>query len=148
MSQRFFTRKVRFHHVPLLALSFILTFPFAALSQHSPKIPFPYGPMGLNSMPWIVAKESNLFAKNGLDVDMIFVGVSTVMVQSMLSGFRQCRRPWRTGGHCQRFERRRYYPGCGDGTLFHSVPDGAATDYGDGRPKRKKSRDHQIWSRD
>jgi ABC-type nitrate/sulfonate/bicarbonate transport system substrate-binding protein len=86
MSQRFFTRKVRFHHVPLLALSFILTFPFAALSQHSPKIPFPYGPMGLNSMPWIVAKESNLFAKNGLDVDMIFVGVSTVMVQSMLSG--------------------------------------------------------------
>jgi NitT/TauT family transport system substrate-binding protein len=42
--------------------------------------------MGLNSMPWIVAKEANLFEKNGLNVDMIFVGVSTVMVQSMLSG--------------------------------------------------------------
>jgi ABC-type nitrate/sulfonate/bicarbonate transport system substrate-binding protein len=37
-------------------------------------------------MPWIVAKENNLFLKNGVDVDMIFVGVSTVMIQSMLSG--------------------------------------------------------------
>src|SRR5262244_4266351 len=65
---------------------FVLVVPFTALSQYSSKIPFPYGPMGLNSMPWIVAKEANLFEKNGLNVDMIFVGVSTVMVQSMLSG--------------------------------------------------------------
>ena len=86
MAQWFSTRKVRFSNIPLLALFFILFFPFAALSQHSPKIPFPYGPMGLNSMPWIVAKEANLFEKNGLNIDMIFVGVSTVMVQSMLSG--------------------------------------------------------------
>jgi ABC-type nitrate/sulfonate/bicarbonate transport system substrate-binding protein len=42
--------------------------------------------MGLNSMPWIVANEGNLFTENGLQVDMIFVGVSTVMIQSMLSG--------------------------------------------------------------
>ena len=86
MAQRFFIRKVRFSHISLVATFFILLFPFAALSQHSPKIPFPYGPMGLNSMPWIVAKEANLFEKNGINVDMIFVGVSTVMVQSMLSG--------------------------------------------------------------
>jgi hypothetical protein len=86
MTQRFFRRKVRFSHVPSLVLCLILILPFAALSQQLPKVPFPYGPMGLNSMPWIVAKESNLFAKNGLDVDTIFVGVSTVMVQSMLSG--------------------------------------------------------------
>jgi NitT/TauT family transport system substrate-binding protein len=86
MAPRFFTRNVRLSYVALLTLSFILILSFAAWSQHLPKIPFPYGPMGLNSMPWIVAKESNLFAKNGLDVDTIFVGVSTVMVQSMLSG--------------------------------------------------------------
>ena len=86
MAQRFFIRKVRFSHISLVATFFILLFPFAALSQHSPKIPFPYGPMGLNSMPWIVAKEANLFEKNGINVEMIFVGVSTVMVQSMLSG--------------------------------------------------------------
>ena len=86
MAQRFFTRKVRFRRIQFLALFFILIFPSAGLSQHAPRIPFPYGPMGLNSMPWIVAKEANLFEKNGLNVDMIFVGVSTVMVQSMLSG--------------------------------------------------------------
>ncbi len=86
MAQRFFTRKVRFRQFPLLALCFIVIFPFTALAQHAVRIPFPYGPMGLNSMPWIVAKEANLFEKNGLNVDVIFVGVSTVMVQSMLSG--------------------------------------------------------------
>ena len=86
MVQRFFTRKVRFSRIQFLALFFILIFPSAGLSQHAPRIPFPYGPMGLNSMPWIVAKEANLFEKNGLNVDMTFVGVSTVMVQSMLSG--------------------------------------------------------------
>ena len=86
MAQGFFIRKVRFSRIQFLVLFFILIFPSAGLSQHSPKIPFPYGPMGLNSMPWIVAKEANLFEKNGLNVDMIFVGVSTVMVQSMLSG--------------------------------------------------------------
>jgi NitT/TauT family transport system substrate-binding protein len=86
MAQRFFIRQVPFTCISLLVLCLILILPFAALSQQLPKVPFPYGPMGLNSMPWIVAKESNLFAKNGLDVDTIFVGVSTVMVQSMLSG--------------------------------------------------------------
>jgi NitT/TauT family transport system substrate-binding protein len=87
MGQWFSTRKTSFA-CKFLCFAFfsVLVVPFAALSQHSPKIPFPYGPMGLNSMPWIVAKEANLFEKNGLNVDMIFVGVSTVMVQSMLSG--------------------------------------------------------------
>src|SRR5438093_6241480 len=61
-------------------------YPYIVSCQHPVKIPYPYGPMGFNRMPWIVAKESNLFAKNGVDVDMIFVGVSTVMIQSMLSG--------------------------------------------------------------
>src|SRR5919106_3831969 len=69
----------------LFLLAF-MTAPAVTLAQQLTKISFPYGPMGLNSMPWIVAKESNLFAKNGVDVDMIFVGVSTVMIQSMLSG--------------------------------------------------------------
>src|SRR5439155_22213811 len=69
-----------------VVLSVSVIAPSLVSGQQPAKIPFPYGPMGLNSMPWIVAKESNLFAKNGVDVDMIFVGVSTVMIQSMLSG--------------------------------------------------------------
>jgi len=87
MAQWFTTRQVRFSRLLFwFALFLVLVAPSAALTQQSLKIPFPYGPMGLNSMPWIVAKEANLFEKNGLNVDMIFVGVSTVMVQSMLSG--------------------------------------------------------------
>jgi ABC-type nitrate/sulfonate/bicarbonate transport system substrate-binding protein len=87
MTQRSFTERARFRYLLLsAAFSLVLLAPAVGLSQSSVKIPFPYGPMGLNSMPWIVAKEANLFEKNGLNVDMIFVGVSTVMVQSMLSG--------------------------------------------------------------
>src|SRR5919198_6667492 len=87
MERRFSTQAARLSRMlPSLALFFTLIAPSAALSQHPMKVPFPYGPMGLNSMPWIVAKEARLFEKNGLDVDMIFVGVSTVMIQSMLSG--------------------------------------------------------------
>ena len=55
-------------------------------SQELMKIAFPYGPLGLNSLPWVVAKERRLFEKNGLDVDMVYVGASAVIVQSMLSG--------------------------------------------------------------
>jgi NitT/TauT family transport system substrate-binding protein len=58
----------------------------AAGSQELTKITFPYGPHGLNSMPWVIAKEARIFEKNGLDVDMVYVGASAVIVQSMLSG--------------------------------------------------------------
>ena len=34
----------------------------------------------------MVAKEARIFEKNGLDVDMVYVGASAVIVQSMLSG--------------------------------------------------------------
>ncbi len=58
----------------------------AARSQELTKITFPYGPHGLNSMPWVIAKEARIFERNGLDVDMVYVGASAVIVQSMLSG--------------------------------------------------------------
>jgi NitT/TauT family transport system substrate-binding protein len=60
--------------------------PAAGLCQELTKVPFPYGPLGLNSLPWVIAKETRLFEKNGLDVDMVYVGASAVIVQSMLSG--------------------------------------------------------------
>jgi NitT/TauT family transport system substrate-binding protein len=87
MGHRCFAQAIRFTR-KFLSFAFLLLLitPTAAVSEQGLKIPFPYGPMGLNSTPWIVAKEANLFTKNGLDVDMIFVGVSTVMIQSMLSG--------------------------------------------------------------
>lgn len=57
-----------------------------AFAQEPIKLPFPYGPLGLNSVPFLVAKEARLFEKHGLAVDMVYVGASAVMVQSMLSG--------------------------------------------------------------
>ena len=69
-----------------LAILWLLLLPKLTLSQELTKIAFPYGPLGLNSMPWVIAKEARLFEKNGLDVDMVYVGASAVIVQSMLSG--------------------------------------------------------------
>src|SRR5215213_9383219 len=68
-----------------LAVSIPLVPPPAA-SQGPIKLPFPYGPLGLNSVPFLIAKEARLFEKHGLAVDMVYVGASAVMVQSMLSG--------------------------------------------------------------
>jgi len=70
-----------------LIVSFLVLFPAEfASSQELTKIAFPYGPLGLNSLPWVVAKERRFFEKNGLDVDMVYIGASAVIVQSMLSG--------------------------------------------------------------
>jgi NitT/TauT family transport system substrate-binding protein len=55
-------------------------------AQEPTKVLFPYGPLGLNSVPFVVAKEARLFEKHGLAIDMVYVGASAVMVQSMLSG--------------------------------------------------------------
>ena len=71
--------------VRAMALFFLLI-PSLSFSQELTKVLFPYGPLGLNSIPWVVAKQTRIFEKNGLDVDMIYVGASAVIVQSMLSG--------------------------------------------------------------
>ena len=71
-----------------LWLSFVLVLCAApaAVAQDTIRFPFPYGPLGLNSVPFVVAREAKLFEKHGLSVDMVYVGASAVMVQSMLSG--------------------------------------------------------------
>ena len=74
----------RFHN-RLVGL-WLLVIPQLTSAQELTKVPFPYGPLGLNSLPWVVAKEARLFEKNSLDVDMVYVGASAVIVQSMLSG--------------------------------------------------------------
>ena len=61
-------------------------------------------------------KKSASSRRTGVDLDMVYVGASAVIVQSMLSGS-QCRRFWRSGRHHQRAARRRYHPGSRDGAL-------------------------------
>jgi ABC-type nitrate/sulfonate/bicarbonate transport system substrate-binding protein len=59
---------------------------FTAPLYATTKVSFPYTPIGVASWPWWIAKEAGYFDKNGLDVDMIYVGASPVIVQAMLGG--------------------------------------------------------------
>lgn len=72
--------------IAIAALCAALSSATAVRGQEPIKLPFPYGPLGLNSLPFVIAKETRLFEKHGLSVDMVYVGASAVMVQSMLSG--------------------------------------------------------------
>jgi NitT/TauT family transport system substrate-binding protein len=76
---------LRFTAIGIVSL-LLFFLPATVSSQELAKLAFPYGPLGLNSLPWVVAKDARLFEKNGLDVDMVYVGASAVIVQSMLSG--------------------------------------------------------------
>jgi ABC-type nitrate/sulfonate/bicarbonate transport system substrate-binding protein len=74
------------HSLESFCILLLLSTISPAWPQHLTKVPFPYGPIGLNSIPWVVAKDSHIFEKNGLDVDMIYIGASSAIVQSMLAG--------------------------------------------------------------
>ena len=70
------------------ALAFVV---LAALSTGKPvaaldKIKFPYSPISYHSLPFLVAYEAKLFEKYGLEVDPVFAGASSLIVQSMLAG--------------------------------------------------------------
>src|SRR6266478_9649629 len=69
----------------LLLVMFLL--PSAPLhAQGLKKVPFPFSPIGINCLPWFVAKESRIAEKNGIEFDPVFIGASAVLFQSMLSG--------------------------------------------------------------
>src|SRR5262245_31220738 len=55
-------------------------------AQALKKVPFPFSPIGLNCLPWFVAKDARLSEKYGIDLDPIFIGASSALFQSMLSG--------------------------------------------------------------
>jgi ABC-type nitrate/sulfonate/bicarbonate transport system substrate-binding protein len=69
----------------LTSLLFLLsTLPLEA--QALKKVPFPFSPIGLNCLPWFIAKDARIGEKYGLDFDPVFIGASSALVQSMLSG--------------------------------------------------------------
>jgi ABC-type nitrate/sulfonate/bicarbonate transport system substrate-binding protein len=70
-----------------LAICLVLLLDASSLSaQGLKKVPLPFSPIGLNCLPWFVAKEARLYEKHGIDVDPVFIGASSVLIQSMLSG--------------------------------------------------------------
>src|SRR5262245_18495222 len=71
-----------------LAVIFIIAtlLPNPAWSQASKKVPFPFSPIGLNCLPWFVAKDARVFDKYGIDFDPVFIGASSALFNAMLSG--------------------------------------------------------------
>jgi ABC-type nitrate/sulfonate/bicarbonate transport system substrate-binding protein len=65
-----------------LVAALAVTDPAAALD----KIKFPYSPISYHSLPFLVAYEARLYEKHGLEVDPVFAGASSLIVQSMLAG--------------------------------------------------------------
>ena len=50
------------------------------------KVLFPYSVINYSSLPWMIAKDAGLFRKHELDVDLVFMGSSALILQSMLAG--------------------------------------------------------------
>jgi len=55
-------------------------------AQPLKKVPFPFSPIGLNCLPWFVAKDARIFEKHGIDFDPVFIGASSALFNAMLSG--------------------------------------------------------------
>lgn len=74
----------------LIAIAYLATLSAALLNIESAaaldKVKFPYSPISYHSLPWLVAYEARLFERHGLDVNPVFVGASSLIVQSMLAG--------------------------------------------------------------
>jgi ABC-type nitrate/sulfonate/bicarbonate transport system substrate-binding protein len=81
-------------HLPLRAALKLIAIPLlvafllsgTAHAQGLKKVPFPFSPIGINCLPWFVAKESRIAENHGIDFDPVFIGASAVLFQSMLSG--------------------------------------------------------------
>jgi len=70
----------------LFIIAAALLLPGLLQAQPLKKVPFPFSPIGLNCLPWFVAKDARIFDKYGIDFDPIFIGASSALFQSMLSG--------------------------------------------------------------
>ncbi len=71
--------------VALAILIGALFFP-SPLPAQVKKVPFPFSPIGLNCLPWFVAKDARIFDKYGIDFDPVFIGASSALFNAMLSG--------------------------------------------------------------
>ncbi len=65
---------------------FVFLVPSVSWGQALKKVPFPFSPIGLNCLPWFVAKDARIFEKYGIDFDPVFIGASSALFNAMLSG--------------------------------------------------------------
>ena len=78
------------HYVRIVVASVgIVVFLSLAANLHAQtltKVLFPYSVVNYSALPWMIAKDMGLFRKHGLDVDLVFMGSSSMILQAMLSG--------------------------------------------------------------
>jgi ABC-type nitrate/sulfonate/bicarbonate transport system substrate-binding protein len=60
--------------------------PGSLQAQALKKVPFPFSPIGVNCLPWFVAKDARIFDKHGIEFDPVFIGASSALFNAMLSG--------------------------------------------------------------
>ena len=70
----------------VICFSVIVTFAAAARGQNLPKVRAAYTSIGIQFDPVYIMKELNLPRKYGLDVDVLFVPVSSRAIQAALAG--------------------------------------------------------------
>ncbi len=70
----------------VVCLILLLFGPSSLGAQGMKKVALPFSPIGINCLPWFVAKEARIYEKNGIDIDPVFIGASSALFQSMLSG--------------------------------------------------------------
>ena len=81
-----------FNRLPNIAIRGVLLIFIATLFFPAPvraqvkKVPFPFSPIGLNCLPWFVAKEARIFDKYAIEFDPVFIGASSALFNAMLSG--------------------------------------------------------------
>ena len=69
----------------ILALSLFLLFSFSVTSAQVSKMTVGYGAISAAQFPAWMAKESGIFGKNGLDIQLVFFRGSTTAVMALLS---------------------------------------------------------------
>ena len=84
----FFRPKTPSLHYPSFVVVLVTCLLSAAIAsaQPLPKVPFPYSPINTSALPFMIAKDAKILEKYGVDVDLIFMGASALIIQSMLSG--------------------------------------------------------------
>src|SRR4029450_11289002 len=81
------TRCKTLRNIVFVVCLILLVFgPSSLPAQTMKKVPLPFSPIGINCLPWFIAKEARIYEKHGIDVDPVFIGASSALIQSMLSG--------------------------------------------------------------
>lgn len=78
--------QMRTYFSALFLFTTLLSLAAPSAGQALKKVPFPFSPIGVNCLPWFVAKEARIAEKYGIDFDPVFIGASSALFQSMLSG--------------------------------------------------------------